>query len=565
METRRALLGRLVGPLCCGLLLFVLLLLDGSASSETYAVDVEVKDDANVTCVYARWMMNFSIMYESNNSEYKNKAFTLPENVKYDGSSCGNETSGPLLAIEFGAGHFWSINFTKTNDTYQGNITFIYNTNDEELFPDAKRKGPIVTSANYPVHPIKLYTVYTCHNLDSVQAGNVTNDLWNTSFQAFLQNGTLSTTYTHCDKDIAASAVKYAEDVSPATTTVSTTATIASSTIELTTTTTELPTTTTELPTTTTEPMTTTTESTTGPTTTTTELTTTTTELTTTTTELTTTTTELTTTTTELTTTTTEPTTTTTEPTTTTTEPTTTTSIATTTVSTTSISTTISTITVSATTTAAVTAENLSPAPLFTFRATGKPVTGNYSVNVGATACLLASMGLQLNISKDQNPWIINIQPNTTEVTGSCNRRTANLKLNDSNSIIIDFFFAIKNGSLERFYLKGVNITVPLNDSLSAGNNSLHYWEASLDSSYMCRKEETLVVTDGYRIKTFDLRVQPFDVKENKFATAEECSNSDLTFVIPLAVGVVIGLLLILGGVCYMIARRKNRSAYQSV
>lgn len=30
METRRSILGRLLGPLCCGLLLFVLMLLDGS-------------------------------------------------------------------------------------------------------------------------------------------------------------------------------------------------------------------------------------------------------------------------------------------------------------------------------------------------------------------------------------------------------------------------------------------------------------------------------------------------------------------------------------------------------
>lgn len=61
--------------------------------------------------------------------------------MTYDGSSCGDNSSGPLLAIEFGEGHYWSISFVKTDDSYEGNITFIYNTNDEELFPDAKRKG----------------------------------------------------------------------------------------------------------------------------------------------------------------------------------------------------------------------------------------------------------------------------------------------------------------------------------------------------------------------------------------------------------------------------------------
>lgn len=60
--------------------------------------------------------------------------------------------------------------------------------------------------------------------------------------------------------------------------------------------------------------------------------------------------------------------------------------------------------------------------------------------------------------------------------------------------------------------------------SLYAVNNSLHYWDASLGSSYMCRKEETLNIAEGYRIKTFDLRVQPFDVKENKYATGKNGS-----------------------------------------
>ncbi|XP_015282528.1 PREDICTED: lysosome-associated membrane glycoprotein 2 [Gekko japonicus] len=518
METRRSVLGRLVGPLCCGLLLFVLMLLDGSASSETYAVDIEVKDESNKTCLYARWMMNFSVIYESNASEYKNKAFTLPENVTYDGSTCGDKTSGPLLAIEFGAGHFWSIKFAKTDDTYQGNITFIYNTNDAELFPDAKRKGPVVTSANYPVHPIKLHTVYTCHHVDSVKVGNVTNDLWNISLQAFLLNGSLSTEYTHCDKGVVASA----ENNPPAITTVSTTTTTLPTTATITTTTT-IPTTTTTIPTTTTTiPTTTTTTTTTIPTTTTT---------------------------------TTMPTTTTT-----TTMPTTTASTTTTT-STTTVSTT--------TTTTATTVKTtmLSPAPLPTAQAGEKPVTGNYSVNVGATACLLASMGLQLNISKDQSSWIINIQPNTTEVTGSCGRTSADLRLNDSDNIIIDFFFAVRNTSLGRFYLKGVNITVvrPANGSLYAVNNSLSYWDASLGSSYMCRKEETLIVTEGFRIKTFDLRVQPFDVKENKYSTAQECSLDDDTILIPIAVGTALVILIVIIVFAYVIGRRKGYAGYQTL
>uniref|UniRef100_A0ACB8FXH7 Uncharacterized protein n=1 Tax=Sphaerodactylus townsendi TaxID=933632 RepID=A0ACB8FXH7_9SAUR len=347
-------------------------------SSETYAVDVEVKDASNITCLYAKWMMNFSITYESNISEYKNIAFMLPQNVNYDGSSCGDETSGPQLSVEFGTGNIWSINFTKTHDTYQGNITFIYNTDDVELFPDAKRKGPIITSAYYPVHPVQLNTVFTCRQVDSVQAGNVTNDFWNISLQAFLQNGSLSTKHTHCDKDAAASLLS--------------------------------------------------TDTTTG-------------------------------------------------------------------------------------------------------------------------------------------HWLINIDPNSTVATGKCGERTADLRLNDNNNTIIDFLFAIKNTSSDKFYLKGVNITLvrPANGSLFAANNNLSSWEASLGSSYMCRKEETLVVTEGYRIMTFDLRVEPFNVKENKFSTAQECSLDDDTILIPIAVGTALVILIVFIVLAYVIGRRKGYAGYQTL
>ncbi|KAL8180891.1 UNVERIFIED_CONTAM: hypothetical protein K2H54_038464 [Gekko kuhli] len=264
-------------------------------------------------------------------------------------------------------------------------------------------------------------------------------------------------------------------------------------------------------------------------------------------------------------------TTTTTIPTTTTTEPSTTASTTTTSSTaastTTTTSTTILSTTTTTTTAATVKTTVLSPAPLPTVEPGEKPVTGNYSVNVGATACLLASMGLQLNISKDQSPWIINIQPNTTEVTGSCGKRSADLRLNDSDNIIIDFFFAVRNTSLERFYLKGVNITVvrPANGSLYAVNNSLSYWDASLGSSYMCRKEATLIVTEGFRIKTFDVRVQPFDVKENKYSTAQECSLDDDTILIPIAVGTALVILIVIIVFAYVIGRRKGYAGYQTL
>lgn len=50
------------------------------------------------------------------------------------------------------------------------------------------------------------------------------------------------------------------------------------------------------------------------------------------------------------------------------------------------------------------------------------------------------------------------------------------------------------------------------------------------------------------------------------FLTAEDCSaDSDLNFLIPVAVGVALGFLIIVVFISYMIGRRKSRTGYQSV
>ncbi|XP_061455023.1 lysosome-associated membrane glycoprotein 2 isoform X1 [Rhineura floridana] len=438
MEIRCSVAGRLLGPLCCGLFLFVLLLLEGSAVFQAYAVDVEVRDDSNVTCLYAKWMMNLSIIYESELNEYKSTALMLPDSVSYDGSSCGNEASGPVLAIEFGEGHLWSISFTKTENTYQGSISFTYNTNDTVLFPDAKRKGQITTFANYPSRPIELDTVFICHNVDSVEADNVTQDLWNVTLQAFLNEGSLSNMMTQCDKDMAPSV-----PAAPVTAAITTDADSTNSTTE---------------------------------------------------------------------------------------------------------SNAIRTF-----------------PPLPTPEPGEKPATGIYSVKNGTTDCLLASMGLQLNITGKYS-LLMNIDPNTTTASGHCGSTTAVLNLKDTNCEI-DFLFAVRNTSSERFYLKEMNITVfdSTNGTQFSGNDNLSYWDTSLGNSYMCRKEETLVVAPSYKVNVFDLKIQPFAVKEGQYSTAQECLLDDDTILIPVVVGAALAGLIVIIVIAYVIGRRKSHAGYQTL
>ncbi|XP_053230618.1 lysosome-associated membrane glycoprotein 2 isoform X3 [Podarcis raffonei] len=458
METQRSAAGRLPRALFCALVLF---LLEGSVVYQAYAVDVEVKDASNETCLFGKWIMNFSITYETEHNEYKNTVLTFPEHVRYDGSSCDNEISGPVLAIEFGEGHSWNISFTKTNDTYQGIISFTYNTNDTALFPDAKMKGLITTSTNYPLHPVELDTVFICQNVDFVESGSVIQNFQNVVLEAFLPSGNLSDQKTVCDKDAVVTPEPAVPDTSSTDTTSITNTTFIINTTSITNTNTNTNTNTTSITNDTTEESNTT----------------------------------------------------------------------------------------------ILSSRSISQPDEI-------PATGTYSVKNDAEICLLATMGLQLNMTNTP----MNINPNTTTASGRCGNRSSVLTLTDTDIVVV-FTFAVKNTSFERFYLKAVDVTVtnPVNGTQFAASDNLTFWEASLGSSYMCRKKETLVVTPSCSLHVFNLRIQPFQVQNGQFSIAEECTSSDFLFIIPIVVGVVIGLLIVFAFVFYMIGRRKSDSGYQAV
>ncbi|ERE64075.1 lysosome-associated membrane glycoprotein 2 precursor [Cricetulus griseus] len=193
------------------------------------------------------------------------------------------------------------------------------------------------------------------------------------------------------------------------------------------------------------------------------------------------------------------------------------------------------------------------------------PKVGNYSVSNGNATCLLATMGLQLNVTEEKVPFIFNINPSTTNFTGSCHPQTAQLRLNNSQIKYLDFIFAVKSES--HFYLKEVNVSMYMaNGSVfSVANNNLSFWDAPLGSSYMCNKEQVVSVSRTFQINTFNLKVQPFNVTKGKYATAQECSLDDDTILIPIIVGAGLSGLIIVIVIAYLIGRRKSYAGYQTL
>uniref|UniRef100_A0A9J8D569 Lysosomal-associated membrane protein 2 n=2 Tax=Cyprinus carpio carpio TaxID=630221 RepID=A0A9J8D569_CYPCA len=198
------------------------------------------------------------------------------------------------------------------------------------------------------------------------------------------------------------------------------------------------------------------------------------------------------------------------------------------------------------------------------------PTVGNYSVKSdNATVCLLAKMGLQFRfrMSEDSSFQTLNLDPsaNVTEVSGTCGSggNDASLLLK-SEEITVHFVFT--NVS-QKFRLHALTLSVKLGNGnfFNASNNNLSLWEASVGSSYMCRKEQSYNITDKLTLNTFELQVQPFAVQNNKFNTAHECSMDDTSLLIPIIVGAALAGLIFIVVIAYMIGRRRTYVGYQTL
>ncbi|XP_074530001.1 lysosome-associated membrane glycoprotein 2 isoform X1 [Halichoeres trimaculatus] len=194
------------------------------------------------------------------------------------------------------------------------------------------------------------------------------------------------------------------------------------------------------------------------------------------------------------------------------------------------------------------------------------PTVGKYSIkkDENSTACLLADFGLRIGLKQGQKYQEMNFDPNGTTTSGRCGVNSSDLIV-VSNSMTIMLTFT---NDTKKFRLHALNITGKTSSGVafSEANTNLSLWQAAVGASYMCNKEQNYTITSALTLFTFDLRVQPFGVKKGVFSTAEECFlDSDLSFLVPIAVGVALSFLIVLVLISYLIGRRKSRTGYQSV
>eukprot|EP00062_Callorhinchus_milii_P018306 gi/632971620/ref/XP_007902260.1/ PREDICTED: lysosome-associated membrane glycoprotein 1 [Callorhinchus milii] len=201
----------------------------------------------------------------------------------------------------------------------------------------------------------------------------------------------------------------------------------------------------------------------------------------------------------------------------------------------------------------------------------GNPAPRTYNISGVNETCLLAQMGLQLNITyvtknNKTAQKVFNIQPNVTNSNGNCSHDWAFLQLTD-DSTVLTFRFVV-NTTSNKFYLKEVGIITNLSSAqrnFSATNASLTYLQTSVGKSYMCRAKQTLQVTPEFSINAFQFHIQLFKINDGKFGPAEECKLDQDNMLIPIIVGAALAGLVLIVLIAYLIGRKRSHAGYQTI
>ncbi|KAM6213349.1 lysosome-associated membrane glycoprotein 1 [Sarcoramphus papa] len=201
------------------------------------------------------------------------------------------------------------------------------------------------------------------------------------------------------------------------------------------------------------------------------------------------------------------------------------------------------------------------------------PAVGKYNVTGPNGTCVLAYMGLQLNITylkKDEKMGLdlLNFIPHNTTSSGRCDNTSAFLNLTFEKTRVI-FHFAL-NATTEKFFLQGVDVSTTLPSEakvpkFEASNNSMSELRATVGNSYKCSAEENLQVTDKALVNVFNVQIQVFKIDGDKFGAVEECQLDENNMLIPIIVGAALAGLVLIVLIAYLIGRKRSHAGYQTI
>ncbi|XP_053419008.1 lysosome-associated membrane glycoprotein 1 [Nycticebus coucang] len=201
------------------------------------------------------------------------------------------------------------------------------------------------------------------------------------------------------------------------------------------------------------------------------------------------------------------------------------------------------------------------------------PSVEKYNVSGSNGTCLLASMGLQLNLTYERKDnktvtRVFNVNPNKTWANGTCSSSQVTLDLRSEDIALLVFQFGM-NASSSRFFLQEIQLNMTLADArdphFRASNGSLMALQATLGNSYKCNAQEHVQVTKAFSVNIFKVWVQAFKVEDGKFGSVEECLLDEDSMLIPVAVGGALAGLVLTVLIAYLVGRKRSHAGYQTI
>ncbi|XP_073531091.1 lysosome-associated membrane glycoprotein 3 isoform X2 [Phyllobates terribilis] len=193
------------------------------------------------------------------------------------------------------------------------------------------------------------------------------------------------------------------------------------------------------------------------------------------------------------------------------------------------------------------------------------PEIGNYTVKDGKGACIIADMGLELELDismkgkKDKRYF--NIKPKETNANGTCADSKSNLFLKFPEGFI-NFIF-VKEG--KTYYIEEVSVQL---DVASPGrwngtSGKLKLLSTDVGYSVACKRTPKVKLGDNMELLLAEVKLQAFDITDGKLGKEEMCSyDRNFTAVI---IAVVVIAIIIIAIAVYFIWHKRKSSGYQQI
>ncbi|XP_075573179.1 lysosome-associated membrane glycoprotein 3 [Pelecanus crispus] len=209
------------------------------------------------------------------------------------------------------------------------------------------------------------------------------------------------------------------------------------------------------------------------------------------------------------------------------------------------------------------------PSTMMTVRPTLAPQpspipTGEYTVSIGNRTCIKATMGLQLmaqNTHKQMEYMTVN--PNATEISGSCGTVQSELNMTFSGGFIK--FTFVKQAPT--YYVSKIETRLQLSSEGMLYYAAIHQklFTTKLGNSFKCVSKQTFSLEKNFQLLLVNMQLQAFDIVGNTFGKEEECLPDKNSKAVPVVVGLSILGLFVIVFATFLISRRKPHRGYERI